>query len=95
MGKNTMIKRSIRRYCEHTQNEEWGTIIPCLVGNVGIVFTKAVLNDIKEEIGKYKVGAPARVGAVAPKDVIVPAGGTGMDPSQTSFFQVRNPLWIP
>lgn len=34
--------------------------------------------------------APARVGAIAPIDVIVPAGGTGMDPSQTSFFQVLN-----
>ena len=34
--------------------------------------------------------APARVGAIAPIDVVVPAGGTGMDPSQTSFFQVLN-----
>ena len=38
----------------------------------------------------YKVPAPARVGAIAPIDVVVPAGGTGMDPSQTSFFQVLN-----
>ena len=38
----------------------------------------------------YKVPAPARVGAIAPIDVIVPAGGTGMDPSQTNFFQVLN-----
>lgn len=34
-----------------------------------------------------QVGAPARVGLVAPNDVSVPAGSTGMDPSQTSFFQ--------
>jgi hypothetical protein len=45
--------------------------------------------QIKEEISKYKVGAPARVGLLAPNDVFIPAGGTGMDPSQTSFFQVR------
>ena len=38
----------------------------------------------------YKVPAPARVGSIAPVDVIVPAGGTGMDPSQTSFFQILN-----
>lgn len=35
-----------------------------------------------------KVPAPARVGSVAPCDVIVPPGPTGCDPGQTSFFQV-------
>lgn len=34
------------------------------------------------------MGAPARVGLVAPIDVVVPPGNTGLDPSQTSFFQV-------
>lgn len=34
------------------------------------------------------MGAPARVGIVAPIDVVVPPGNTGLDPSQTSFFQV-------
>lgn len=57
------------------------------VGNVGIIFTKAELADLKEEIEKYKVGAPARVGLLAPNDVHIPSGTTGMDPSQTSFFQ--------
>ena len=47
------------------------------------------LNDVKAEIEKYKVGAPARVGLTAPNDVSIPSGPTGMDPSQTSFFQVR------
>ncbi|KAJ8749730.1 hypothetical protein K2173_012281 [Erythroxylum novogranatense] len=36
------------------------------------------------------VGAPARVALVAPIDVVVPPGNTGLDPSQTSFFQVLN-----
>ena len=39
----------------------------------------------------FKVGAPARVGLVAPNSVEVPAGGTGLDPSQTNFFQVCSP----
>jgi hypothetical protein len=43
--------------------------------------------QVKAEISKFKVGAPARVGLVAPNDVTIPSGGTGMDPSQTSFFQ--------
>jgi len=87
MGKNTMMKRSIRLYCEQNNDDKWAPLIDILVGNVGIVFTKGDLNDVKEEIAKYKVGAPARVGLVAPNDVIVPGGSTGMDPSQTSFFQ--------
>lgn len=40
---------------------------------------------------KFKVGAPARVGLVAPNSVEVPAGGTGLDPSSTNFFQVLAP----
>lgn len=87
MGKNTMMKRSIRLYCEETGNDQWAPILDMLVGNVGLVFTKADLSQIKDEISKYKVGAPARVGLLAPNDVYIPAGGTGMDPSQTSFFQ--------
>lgn len=36
---------------------------------------------------KNRVAAPARAGAVAPDDVWVPAGNTGMEPGKTSFFQ--------
>lgn len=46
------------------------------------------LNNVRDEIMKFKVGAPARVGLVAPNSVEVPAGGTGLDPSSTNFFQV-------
>lgn len=90
MGKNTMMKRSIDLFCERSQNDNWQPIIKHLKGNVGLVFTKSDLNELKTEIGKYVVGAPARVGAIAPKDVFVPPGSTGMDPSQTSFFQALN-----
>lgn len=40
-----------------------------------------------------QVGAPARVGLVAPVDVVVPPGNTGLDPSQTSFFQASKLLF--
>jgi large subunit ribosomal protein LP0 len=90
MGKNTMIRRSIRLYCERTGNDQWLVLLDHMLGNVGIVFTKGDLNEVRAKIDEFKVGAPARVGLVAPCDVIVPAGNTGMDPSQTSFFQVLN-----
>jgi len=34
-----------------------------------------------------KVEAPARAGAIAPVDVIIPAQNTGLGPEKTSFFQ--------
>ncbi|KAK4732740.1 hypothetical protein R3W88_025728 [Solanum pinnatisectum] len=90
MGKNTMMKRSVRIHAESTGNDAFLNLIPLLVGNVGLIFTKGDLKEIKEEVAKYKVGAPACVGLVAPVDVIVPPGNTGLDPTQTSFFQVLN-----
>ncbi|KAK7276380.1 hypothetical protein RIF29_17519 [Crotalaria pallida] len=90
MGKNTMMKRSVRIHAEKTANQAFFNLIPLLVGNVGLIFTKGDLKEVSEEVAKYKVGAPARVGLVAPIDVVVPPGNTGLDPSQTSFFQVLN-----
>ncbi|KAF5467411.1 hypothetical protein F2P56_017237 [Juglans regia] len=90
MGKNTMMKRSVRIHAENTGNQAFLNLIPLLVGNVGLIFTKGDLKEVSEEVAKYKVGAPARVGLVAPIDVVVPPGNTGLDPSQTSFFQVLN-----
>ncbi|XP_021279324.1 60S acidic ribosomal protein P0-2-like [Herrania umbratica] len=90
MGKNTMMKRSIRLHAENTDNDAIRNLIPLLVGNVGLIFTKGDLKEVREEVAKYKVGAPARVGLIAPIDVVVPPGNTGLDPSQTSFFQVLN-----
>ncbi|KGN50643.1 60S acidic ribosomal protein P0 [Cucumis sativus] len=90
MGKNTMMKRSVRIHSEQTGNKAYLNLLPLLVGNVGLIFTKGDLKEVSEEVAKYKVGAPARVGLVAPIDVIVPPGNTGLDPSQTSFFQVLN-----
>eukprot|EP00850_Spirogloea_muscicola_P023065 SM000326S12433 [mRNA] locus=s326:100925:102824:- [translate_table: standard] len=90
MGKNTLIKRCIRAYADRTGNDAFLALFPLLVGNVGLIFTKGDLKEVSEEVEKYKVGAPARVGLVAPVDVVVPPGNTGLDPSQTSFFQVLN-----
>lgn len=56
-------------------------------GNVGFIFTNGDLKDTKEKILANRVAAPARAGAIAPADVWIPAGNTGMEPGKTSFFQ--------
>ena len=54
---------------------------------MGFIFTNADLNKTRDVILSEKVAAPARAGAVAPLDVYIPAGNTGMEPGKTSFFQ--------
>jgi large subunit ribosomal protein LP0 len=61
-----------------------------LKGNSGLLFTNADLKEVTAILDKHRIQAPARVGAVAPCDVIVPAGNTGMEPTMTSFFQALN-----
>ena len=47
MGKNTMMKRSMRLYAERTGNESWNNLLDSLVGNVGLIFTKADLAEVR------------------------------------------------
>ena len=85
MGKNTMVRRALRTILSEFPAFE--RLLPHVKGNVGFVFTNMDLKDAREKILKNRVAAPARAGAVAPLDVWVPAGNTGMEPGKTSFFQ--------
>ncbi|GAU36656.1 hypothetical protein TSUD_213100 [Trifolium subterraneum] len=55
MGKNTMMKRSVRMHAEKTGNNAFLNLVPLLVGNVGLIFTKGDLKEVSEEVAKYKV----------------------------------------
>jgi len=90
MGKNTMVRRAVRILM--ADFPEYERLLPHIKGNVGFVFTNGELKVIRDIILDNKVAAPARAGAVAPADVYVPAGNTGMEPGKTSFFQA---LGIP
>jgi len=90
MGKNTMVRRALRSIlAEYPQFER---LLPHVKGNIGFVFTASDLKEVRDLITANKVAAPARAGALAPKDVTIPAGNTGMEPGKTSFFQA---LGIP
>lgn len=88
MGKNTMIRKAIRGHLQNNPNLE--TLLPFVRGNIGFVFSKDDLQAVKKVINENKVAAPAKAGAIAPCDVSVPAGNTGLEPTQTSFFQALN-----
>jgi large subunit ribosomal protein LP0 len=85
MGKNTMVRRALKGLIN--DSPEYERLLPHVKGNVGFVFTNGDLKDIRDKILANRVAAPARAGAVAPGDVFVPAGNTGMEPGKTSFFQ--------
>ncbi|KAL9065667.1 MAG: hypothetical protein Q9157_007393 [Trypethelium eluteriae] len=85
MGKNTMVRRAIKGFI--TDFPEYERLLPHVKGNVGFVFTSADLKATRDKILSNRVAAPARAGALAPLDVYVPAGNTGMEPGKTSFFQ--------
>ncbi|RJE25551.1 hypothetical protein PHISCL_02091 [Aspergillus sclerotialis] len=85
MGKNTMVRRAIKGFV--SENPEYEKILPHVKGNVGLIFTNADLRETRTKILANRVAAPARAGAVAPGDVWIPSGNTGMEPGKTSFFQ--------
>lgn len=85
MGKNTMIRKAIRGHLQ--KNPTLEKLLPHIVGNVGFVFTKEDLSDVRSAIQAKKVAAPAKAGAVAPCDVMLPAQNSGLGPEKTSFFQ--------
>jgi len=85
MGKNTLIRKCLRGLIEKHPDLE--NLMPVIKGNVGFVFSKEDLREVKKLILSIKVKAPAKAGALAPVDVWVPAGNTGMGPEKTSFFQ--------
>lgn len=61
--------------------------MPHIRGNVGFVFTRSDLVEIRDKLLENKVRAPARPGAIAPCPVVIPAQNTGLGPEKTSFFQ--------
>jgi len=88
MGKNTMIRKAIRGHVEN--NKALADILPYVRGNIGFVFFKDGLQEVKKKLLELRVAAPAKAGTVAPNDVVVPAGPTGMEPTMTSFLQALN-----
>lgn len=105
MGKNTLMRKSLLKLQTKPEeedsdyeerNEKWqdrphiGIIREQLQLNIGMIFTNGDLNEVKAILDANAREAPAKVGAIAPKMVVVPPGPTGMDPKQTAFFQALN-----
>lgn len=96
MGKNTIIRKVLNLRAERKEAEgklkeaeSARKALEMVVGNCGFVFVpkNEDIGALREEITSEKVQTAAKAGIIAPDTVMVPAGPTGQDPSQTSFFQ--------
>jgi len=90
MGKNTLIRKIFRDMIDQEGLTKLEALLPAVVGNMGFVFTNANLGDVRKTILNNKVPAAAKSGSIAPSDVFIPPGPTGLDPGQTNFFQALN-----
>jgi len=84
MGKNTLMRKAIKASLE--VHPDWESILPSLKGNVGLVFTKEPLVDIRPKLLESRVPAQAKAGIIAPQDVTIPKGITTLEPTKTTFF---------
>ena len=89
LGKNTLMRKCIRQYVDGG-HAEFEPLLDVLKGNVGLIFTNGDLRSIRNEVTSYRVPAPAKAGIVAPSDVHIPAGPTGLEPTATAFLQALN-----
>jgi len=87
-GKNTLIRKMLK--LKEKEHPEWQSILPYIRWNIGLVFTKGDLSETKRKLLSLKISAPAKIGTIAPCDVWVKKGGTGLEPTKTSFVQALN-----
>merc|ERR1712072_841153 len=86
-----MIRKALQ--IGHEQHPDAGldNLRSQIKGNIGFIFsTNCTLDDIREVLGKHTLESAAKVGQTSMVDLDIPGGPTGMDPSQTSFFQTLN-----
>jgi large subunit ribosomal protein LP0 len=88
MGKNTIMRKVIRDNA--AKNPKLEGLLPLIKGNMGFVFTNGDFNALRKTVTQFVMPAAAKAGVIAPKDVFIPPGPTGLDPGQTSFFQTLN-----
>jgi len=91
MGKNTMIRKALQMGHEEHADAGLDKLRSSIYGNLGFIFaTNCSLDDIREVLKKHRKPAAAKSGQISNVDMSLPSGPTGMDPSQTAFFQALN-----
>jgi len=91
MGKNTMIRKGLQIGHERHPEAGMDNLRSMIKGNIGFIFgTNCTMDEIRAVLDKHVMDAAAKAGQTSMVDLDIPGGPTGMDPSQTSFFQTLN-----
>merc|ERR1719440_2560187 len=86
-----MIRKALALGHEQYPDAGLDVVRSNMKGNLGFIFaTNCELDDIRETLNKFVLEAAAKAGQVSMVNLDIPSGPTGMDPSQTSFFQTLN-----
>merc|ERR1719171_3306097 len=85
-----MIRTALRKAMDEKPDLGLDKIHAIMRGNLGFIFCIAPMDEVKEIALGNRVVAAAKAGVEAQCDVYIPAGPSGLDPSQTNFFQALN-----
>lgn len=101
IGKNTVIRKALSLRtgavpADHEDSQYFSRYGPPIASldklselchkKIGLIFTDEAVFELKPIVEGNKIETAAKVGTIAPCDVIIPPGPTGLDPSQISFF---------
>jgi len=95
-GKNTLIRKTMKDFIEKSiengdfESSKIESLLPSIRKNVGLVFTNEEILPIKEVIESFSEKGSAKVGSIAPSDVFIESGPTGLEPTQTQFLSALN-----
>lgn len=86
-AKNKIVKKALK----DLDSEKYAKLIEMLQGDVAVAFFDGVdPKTILDASEKNTRKAPAVSGDIAPKDVVIPGGPTGLDPERIKVFQGAN-----
>jgi len=87
-GKNSLMRRVMNEL--KGEMPHLAALEDLVYHGVGLCFTNGSFNVIKDVIDSHCLGSPAKVGAIAPCDVIIPPMRTTMAPTQVSILHALN-----
>merc|ERR1719293_244393 len=86
-----MIRKALSMGHEQHPDAGLDKLRASIAGNLGFIFaTNCTLDDIRDVLKNHRKSSAAKAGQVSMVDLNLPSGPSGMDPSQTTFFQALN-----
>jgi large subunit ribosomal protein L10 len=82
MSKKSLQERALNKYKEESGKENLDTLKELIPGQSGLLFTNMDPFDLKKLFLEHKWMVAAKPGTVAPRDIVVPAGDTGLPTGQ-------------